>query len=186
MTVDVKQLKEEIKTYNDLIEEYEGNYLNYYNVLSSFSFYWKDNHAKKFYDSLPREKLNCKNLISELKSIQEVYKYISYKYSEFGDHISINLKNKDYVLRKFDTYLEKADRIIHKYSNLDLSFCPTEASLIRKERDSILTCKNSIKEKKDSVRDCFNKIENIEKEVRYRINRISTVSIRETDIRGMY
>lgn len=185
MTIDVKGLKEELKAYNDLLEEYEGNYLNYYNVLSSFSFFWNDAHAKKFYDSIPKEKLYYKNLLLELQSIRDIYKYMIIKYSDIGDHIHADLKNKDYILNKFDSYIDKCNSIINKFYNLDLSFCPAEARIIRKKRDSIIECRNLLKEKRKSVKDCLEKIENIENEVRYRISRMDVSIMKETDISGM-
>lgn len=185
MTIDVKSLKEELKAYNDLLEEYEGNYLNYYNVLFSFSFFWNDAHANKFYNSLPKEKLYYKNLLLELKSIQDIYKYMIIKYSNIGNHIHANLKNKDYILKKFDSYIDKCNDIINKFYHLDLGFCPSEATMIRNRRDSIIRIKNLMKDKKKEIKDLLNKIEDIEKEVNYRINKIDISIIKDTDISGM-
>lgn len=185
MTIDVKGLKEELKAYNDLLEEYEGNYLNYYNVLSSFSFFWNDAHARKFYNSIPKEKLYYKNLLLELQSIRDVYKYMIMKYSDIGNHIHADLKDKDYILNKFDSYIDKCDDIINEFYNLNLSFCPVEARIIRKKRDSIIDCRDRMIEKRKSVKESLEKIENIENEVRYRINRIDVSIMKETDIRGM-
>ena len=186
MTVDVKYLKEQIKAYNDLIEEYEGDYLNYYNMLSSFSFFWNDQHAKKFYNNIPKEKLNCKNLVGELREIKDIYRYLVIKYSEFGNQITIDLKEKDRVLRKFDSYLDKANAIITKFNNLNLGFCPGEAYSIRQKKNEVINCRDSIREKRESIKQCFEKISNIEREVGYRIKMINTAIIKEPDANGLY
>ena len=186
MTIDVKYLKEQIKAYNDLIEEYEGDYLNYYNMLSSFSFFWNDQHAKRFYSNLPKEKLNCKNLVGELRTIRDVYKYMINKYSEFGNHIKIDLKEKDRVINKFDSYIDKANSIINKFNNLNLGFCPNEAYRIRQVRDNVIECRDAISEKRKSVKECFEKISNIEREINHRIQIINTTIVKETSNNGLY
>lgn len=185
MLVNTKQLKEDLDLYSNLLSEYENNYLNYYNVISSFSFFWSDEHSKKFFNSIPKEKNYCQNMLNELKSIKEVYKYLYTKYSKFGKQIYIDLKNEDSILLKFDRYLEKANSIIHSFNNLNLSFCPELRPIVQEQKDNFLKTIEKMRDNRVFIKKYFEEIRNIEQTVKMKLKNLEFVVINETNISGM-
>ena len=187
MKVNVNNLKNEISALNKLLDDYEENYLNYYNVLSSFSFYWNDARSKIFFASLPKEKMQCANLLDELKDLKGVYSYIADKYSALGNKISANLNARNKVLRYFNNYIDKLDRIINRFDYLDLSFCSTGIyNSIRNRRNELSNMRERAKTARNKVDNIFDKIDRIETEIKKKIRRVNVSVIRETDISGMY
>lgn len=185
MQVNIKKLKEDLNLYNELLKEYEENYLNYYNVVSSFSFFWNDEHSKKFYSAIPKEKMHYKNILYELESIKDIYKYIYIKYSKFGEKIYIDLKAEELILTKVNDCIADINRIIYMFNNLNLSFCPDESWLILKQKEKMINCRNKMKENKEQIRKFFSNIKEIEQTIKYKLKSIEVSYIKETDIKGM-
>ena len=186
MIINVNDLKKELNTFNNLIKEYEDNYLNYYNVISSFSFFWNDAHSDRFYNAVTREKINVINSISNLKSLRNAYKYLVEKYSLLGQKIKIDIDERKNILNKFDSYIDRTNDVIQRYYNLDLSFCPEIAYRIREQRSILETNNDRAVDARDKIRKIYNDVENIEKQMRTRISKIDVRKVVETNINGMY
>ena len=185
MKVNTKKLKDDLNLYNELLKEYEENYLNYYNVVSSFSFFWNDGHSRKFYEAVPKERMHYKNILYELNPIKDVYKYICAKYSELGEKIYIELKSEDVILSKFNNYIDKINAIINMFNNLSLSFCQDEAWLIVNQKDKLIKIRNQMEENEEQIKEYFYKIRQIEQTVKYKLKNIDISYIKETDISKM-
>ena len=145
MKVNINNLKDEVEAFNRLLSKYEESYLNYYNMISSFSFYWQDYNSKRFFDAAKIEKLSYEQVLNDLKDVKNVYSYIIDKYSTFGRKISINLDAKNKIMDRFDDYIDEMSSIIRRFYNLDLSFCPNEAYYIRKARDRMIVQRDELK-----------------------------------------
>ena len=181
--INLKKIKQHIKRYNDLINEYEYNYLNYYNIISSISFLWNDENSKKFLLSVSNEKKYCKELLSELNLTNDVYKYIYTKYSKFGEEIYINIEKINTIINKFDKCIEQATQIFNIYKNLNYSKKYSLFILEQTKRieNIIIELKNS----KEQLKKHVNEIEQIERNIKNRLNKINISIIKETDISSL-
>ena len=186
MKININNLKDEVNAFNRLLNKYEENYLNYNNMISSFSFYWQDYKSQKFFDEAQQERISYEEILNDLKDIQKVYLYIIDKYSEFGRKIFINLDSKSRVMRRFDTYINNINSIINRFYNLDLSFCPNEAYYIRNLRDRLISQRDKVVSCKDKVKRYYEKINSIETEVRRRISKLSACNIKSIDTTNMF
>lgn len=172
--IDVKELKIHATKLSKEIEEYEKIHLNIYNTLAEISSFWNDKESLRFQEKAKIAKQEISNKIMEMKTLEEVYKYIIEKYEEIGNDIKINLSADNEIQNYFNNYLEKISNIIVAYNNLNLVFCPQEAMIIRNERNRMIEYKKQMESIKEQIKQYYNKIENIEKEI---INKISRIEI---------
>ena len=182
MIVHVDKIRVELDKYNNLITKYENAYLNLYHELNSASLYWNDGNSPKFFENVDSEKNKVSNSILELKSVRDVYFYIAESYEKLGNRISFDLKYQDSIINKFNLYIDKLDKIITLYNELDLTFCAEEANLLRTELDKLDHMKYSVTALKEKVRKIFMQIEEIEKEVHSRLSKIDIEIIKKKEI----
>ena len=172
MVVHVDKVRVELDKYNNLINKYENAYLNLYHELRNASIYWNDGNSINYFDNIDLEKNKISNGILELKSVRDIYFFIAESYEKIGNRIFFDLKYQDVIINKFNMYINKLNKIINLYKNLDLSFCAEEAILLCSELDKLDHMKVSVVAVKEKVRSIFVQIEEIEKEVRLRISKI--------------
>lgn len=184
MKISVKKLYNEINTLNRLIDNYEENYLNYFNILSSFSISWDDKRSKFFFNNARINKYNFELVRNDLKDVRRVYSYIADKYSAIGNNIFIDLGNKNRVVEAFNSYIGKLDSIINDFNNLSLGFCPNIAYLIRKERANIVAQRNKLVDCRKEIIYYFDTIKKYEEQIRNRISSLQVSSLKKTDING--
>ena len=183
MKVNVSKLKNELISFQNLLEEYEDNYLNFYQELSSVSFFWQDSHADAFFKKVNLEKIKVQTFYEELMSIYGLYKFLTERYQAIGNLIQFDLNMRDTVISKFNLCLEKMDDVVRNYQNLDLSFCQDIASTIKNEENVILNNKKQLEVVFENVKNHFYEIEEIEKEVNLRIARITVELLQEEEIK---
>ncbi|MBO5138555.1 MAG: hypothetical protein J6B89_02830 [Bacilli bacterium] len=183
MDINIDSLKIEVNKLNKLLQEYEQNYLNLYNELSSTSFFWKDKNAIDFSTNLNKEKFDVHLTLDELKKIRDVYNYVISKYQDLGSKIKFNLTVRDDVYSRFNSYLGRLDEIINCYKAMDLSFCTlNESSLVSSELKKLSDVKNRVLQLKDKIKSIFDNIELIENEVNLRLSKIKLGIIKEDEI----
>ena len=182
MIINVDKLRDELVKYNTFINKYEDIFLKLYGELNSASVYWNDGRSISFFEHVDKEKDKIKNVISELNGIFDFYSYIVENYEKIGNKIRFDLSVKDSIIDKYNIYINKVEEIIRCYNNLDLSFCPQEASLINDEKNKFLTIRDVVINSKNNVEKIFFEIERIEKEIGLMVSRINIDFIKETDI----
>lgn len=181
-TINISNVQKEVIQLNNLIEDYELNFLNLYNEVNKTSNYWKDAHAKAFYKDLDIQKIKVSNTIDELKKVKDIYKYVQEKYETLGQKIDFNLNYKTKVLNNLNDYIDQIKIIINNYEALDLSFCPYEARYIRNQLQKLRNHKNNLIKYKSKVEKKFNYIEEIEKNIKTQISKIQIEILQENDI----
>lgn len=184
MEIDIDSLKVEVNKLNKLIQDYEQNYLNLYNELSSASFFWKDKNVFNFSDRLVKEKLEVSTTFYELNNIKDIYDLVVLKYQKFGTKIRFDLSMKDSVFTMFDNYLVILDEVINGYINLDLSFCigTVEADLILNEQKTLVYVKSNLLKLRDRIKNTFINIESIENDVNLQLSRVKLNVIKEDQV----
>lgn len=182
MKVNVSKLKNEVISFQNLLKEYEENYLNFYQELSSVSFFWQDPHADAFFKNTNLEKIKLQVFHEELSSVYGLYKFLTERYQAFGDVIQFNLSKMDTIFSKFNLCLEKMDDVIRSYQSLDLSFCNDLVYVIKKEESDLISCRRQLEVVFENVKKYFYEIEDIEKEVNLRIARITVELLQETEL----
>lgn len=180
--INISSIKKEVMQLNNLIEDYELNFLNLYNEVSKTSNNWKDAHATSFYKDLELKKIKVASTIDELKNVKDIYKYIQEKYELLGKKIEFNLNYKSKVLNNLNNYIEQTKEIIYNYESLDLSFCPYEAKYIRNEVYKLKQNKNKLIEYKNNITKKFDYIDEIEKSIKQKISKIEIETLQESDI----
>lgn len=182
MQINILKIKSEIDKLNNLIEDYEVNYLNLYNEINKTSSLWQDNNAKKFFKNTDIEKRKTKQFIDEVNSIIDIYKFLVKKYEKIGKKISINIKAKDEVIAELNKYLNQLQNIINYYNKLDLSFCLQERNILLAQNKKLKEEKQIINKIKEEIKAKYNYIEEIEKEINSKIMKINIEILKITEI----
>ena len=182
MKIDVSKLKEDITTFQNLLKEYEENYLNYYHELSSASFFWQDSHADSFFKNVNLEKLKVESFYEELSVLSQIYQFLIAEYQNFGNVIQFDLNERDTVISKFNLYFEKIEDIIRCYQDLDLSFCHDLRNKIRKEELTLIEKKKQMESIFNKWKEYSYKIEEIEKQVNQNLSKLEIEVLQEKEI----
>lgn len=182
MQINILKIKSEIDKLNNLIEDYEVNYLNLYNEINKTSSLWQDNNAKKFFKNIDIEKRKAKQFIDEVNYIIDIYKFLVKKYEKIGKKISINIKAKDEVVAELNKYLDQLQNIINYYNNLDLSFCLQEQNILLAQKQKLKEEKQIINKIKEGIKAKYNYIEEIEKQVNSKILKLDIEILKVTEI----
>ena len=153
MLVRVDRLREELNNYNNILNKYEDLKLKFYSELKHISTLWEDGNTPKFFDKVDTERLDCEEIIKNMKSVYEVYYYIVKSYETIGNEISFDLSKRDTVMVKFDNCINELEYIINIYDNMDLTYI--------EERDRYLNQRKSLDETKKELIDYKEKIDKI-------------------------
>lgn len=182
MEIQVSRIKEELNELNKLIENYQLNYLNLYNIVNDMSHYWQDHYSNLFFKDIEVRKLEIDNTVSEINNIKNLYNYLIYKYENIGNNIKFNLSNKESIYNKIDNCLNQYQSIINSYNSLDLSFCGSEVNSIGSQISRITNAKNILSNYKEELRNIINYIEETEREITRKISEINIEDIKEQEI----
>ena len=185
MEIQVLRIKEEVNELNNLIESYQLNYLNLYNIVNDMSHYWQDHYSCLFFKDIELRKIEIDNTITEITNLKNLYNYLVYKYENIGNNIKFNLSNKESVYSKIDNCLNQYQNIINSYNSLDLSFCGSEVSSISSQISTLTNAKNILSNYREELRNIINYIEEIEREITRKISGINIEDIKEQEI-GRY
>lgn len=182
MDIDIEKLKGDVRELGNLIEDYEGIYYNLYNELSNCSIFWNDNNSILFFDNVGSEKIAVSETITEFRQIMEIYNYLINKYSEFGNKIKIDTKQKNDILKKIDNYIDDIDDILNSFNNLSFRFDRTISDNIYRDIDKLKDIINILYNLKSKIKKHFDSFEEIEREVSLKISKINVDIFKETEI----
>ena len=179
MKIDLKELQLKIDSIDKTINEYESNILNLYNQLLSTSIYWKDKRSLKFNEKVTLDKKQANIKLLELKSTEEILKYIISKYENIGQKIKFDLKGKEKINKLLDDYILQLEKILDQYEQIDLSHFNELRVKLTKQELVLKELKNNMKTIKDNINEKFNKLEEIELQIAQRLNKIKIEYIKE-------
>ena len=171
--VNVLDLKNEIAKFNSLIDTYQENYLNLYNEIKNSNIYWLGTKATRFYIAKEEEKLKIDITFEELNSIKDIYSYIVSRYGKLGDNIKFNLNNRDELLSKTNTYINKLKRVLSIYQRLDYSYASYSVkNNIYGQMNNIRIMISNATKLRDNIKRIVNEILESENKIRRMINQI--------------
>ena len=165
MEINIKLIKNYYNKIKKFNEDYETNYLNFYNELNYALNNWQDNNSRRFNEQITIEKNAYKKIILDLKQLENNLKIISEKYETIGNHIKYLKENKNALYSLFDQYLNKISNTINFINSLDLSFCPELQNNISNIKSNIIDSQNKIKTIKNKTKNIINNIDQKEDEI---------------------
>ena len=179
--VDSLEIEKDLLQINKLLNEYELTYQTLFKELNSSSFFWQDGYSTKFNEAIPHEKEKNKSYFISLNEVKDIYCYILDQYKVIGKKIKINEDFRDNILEKMNNMMSELSTIISLYNRLNVSFCPSEATIINNHKKRLTKVYNRINEEKIKIKDIFNKIEKIEIQVNTKLSKILLDRIEEFD-----
>ena len=179
MKIDIKLIKSFYNQIKEFNENYETNYLNFYNELNQAMNYWQDNNSKKLYEQIFVEKNDYNKILLDLKSLEFIFKIIFNKYETIGNQINYIRKNKKILYNIFEQYMNKINESINYINNLDLSFCPEIQNQILNLKTILIDSKNKIKKVNDTTKKIINDIEKKENEINTILSKLDYKIIKE-------
>ena len=180
MEIDIKLIKNyynQIKKFN---EDYENNYLNFYNELNQALNYWQDNNSINFNEQIIEEKNDYNKILLDLKSLETTLKNIYEKYETIGEQINYLKENKNTLYNIFEQYLGKISNSINYINNIDLSFCPELSSQILNLKKILVDSQNKIKKVKNRTKNIISNIEKKEDEISRLLSKLDYKMINES------
>lgn len=172
ININTKNINSEIVSLNKLIEDYNTNYLNLFNNINQIQSSWIGETAEKYFDQINQDKMNTEKLLNQIKSEEEIYKYIYNSYKELGSSIKCNLNAKEELINKVNNCIDKSTEILNIYQSINTSKAYEERDSIIKKRENTKKVLNKYKEVKENIKKVYQKIEEIEQEVNTRIDKI--------------
>ena len=179
MKININKLKDYYFKINHLIEDYELNNLNYYNEIEKSFSYWNDEQSKKFYSQLMEEKNDENKNLYNMENLISIYKDIIDIYTKLGSKINYNIETKEELLNYFYIYINKINKIINLFNNIDYDFCPNEATKLFKIKESINSISKNIKSIKNNTNSIIDKIEKNEQSIYELITKKELFNIKE-------
>lgn len=183
MQVNVSGMKAELAAFKRFLKDYEDDCRNLYHTLNYTNTYWQDPHAMKFFDSVKLEEIKVDTMQNEFQALKEVYTYFVEKYETFGNKVFFDLENRESCLAKIDSYILKMRNVIATYAGIDTSFCPKEASLLRKEKQKLENDVKVLEQYRVDLKEKLIEIEEIEKNIQLKLSKIDIEVIKETSIK---
>ena len=170
-SIDVKNLRQAIGQYNTLIDKYQSYYVNLYNEIKNSKLYWMDPHSLRFFDAKEVEKHKIDVSYEELVNLKNLYSYIVRRYEGIGENIAFNLGNRNYLMSRFNNYINSLNNILNNYNRLDYSFASSDiVSGINSQRNSISKMINVANETRSRIERLCDQIKDIEDNIRNMIN----------------
>ena len=179
MRVKVSEIRKNVSSLSNLIDDYENNYLNMCNVLNEANNSWNGEKSLLFYDKTNSEQGKVHNNINEIRSLISVYNYIVSEYSNFGNDVFFNVSKKDGLATFFNIYLEMVRQIIRVYDSFPASY----NYLIDNQRRYFISLEQQIRDIKNKFNSSLDSIDNIEDKISQKISKISIDVIKESDVR---
>ena len=179
MKIDIKLIKSFYNQIKEFNENYETNYLNFYNELNQAINYWQDNNSKKLYEQIFLEKNNYNKILNDLKSLEFIFKTIFDKYEAIGNQIYYIRENKKILYNIFEQYINKINESINYINSLDLSFCPDIQNQILNLKTILIDSKNKIKKINNTTKKIISDIEKKENEINALLSKLDYKIIKE-------
>ena len=175
----VENVKIKLNKINDIIEQYQSNYISYYKELDLCREYWRDSYVGYFLEQIEEEKKDNQLFYEEICSLKNIYDLIIKSYQEYGNNIDFNLDTD--ILVKLDSYEESLKNIIKRYENLDSSFCGREHYMLMEEKELLNKNKDNIISLKDKYKLIIENILKCEKDIKLSLSKINVKKIKESD-----
>lgn len=182
MEIDIIKLKDELVKIKKSIDDYEYTYINLYNLFSSSSFFWNDQNANSFFESIKKEKLENNIYIFEIKKLYECYNYIVNKYEYIGNKIKVDFKNSDKIINKLEKCSNKLSEIINLYNNLNIPIYNSMYSTIIIEQNKLKKNKVNIDLLITDIKNKLNYISELEKKISLMLSKIDIRLIIENEV----
>lgn len=182
MDIDVIYLKNYVNKLSSLIDEYELNYLEFYNVVNKETIFWDSKKGLDFFSDVDLEKRDIGLFIGNIKDVLSLYNYLIDKYGYIGNKVSVKISNKDKLLACFDSFLNEVYSLIDMLHELDYESIPDISSTVYSYLDFLIDVGNMAVNLKTSLKNHFDLCETFEREVRFKISKIDVKLIKEIDI----
>lgn len=170
MKINIEKLKINIDKYNNLLEEYENTYLNFYYEAEANNQYWYNSTANYFFALIEEEKKENKIFYEELYSLKLVFDYLIDNYQTYGKKITLDLENKDIIINKLNNY--KINDISNLLNDIDIIN-------IEKSKTKLKNIDKNILEYKETFKKTCNNIEKIEEKIKLKLSKITISPIEE-------
>ena len=177
MTINTENLKTELDKLNNLISDYEKNALSMYNEFKNAEDFWHDNNSKIFFDGIQKEKTDTQKIFTEFTELQGIYKFIVDSYEKFGKSITVELENKELVLNDIKKYIDRIDKIIVMYKNLNAKDLVEVTSTLDIQEKKIFKMKNDANKLYTTASDFYSSIERINKEIDLRLSKLTIANL---------
>lgn len=175
--VNVKQLRDAISNYNDIIKAMEENNTAIISNFNELGKHWQDNRILRLNSSINSENLRILNLEKNMRSQLSAYRTVVKGYEAIGKQVKCNLAGQDILNAKLDNIITKINNIIIRYNSLgSISFYP-RAYLIRNQKKELKVVLSEFKELKTALNDKFNQIREIEDAVQNKLANIKIENI---------
>ena len=181
MKISVKQVKYLNNKLSSIIDKYENNYLQYYNILNHTQDDWFDNKAKIFFETVDDDKKADINTLQEMKTINSIYNYLINNYEEIGQDIYYNPSKKEQILTLLDNIIEQTKIIIKDYNSIGI-YNYSERSLLYSQKNIFMNLLEKEKYIRNRINNTMYKIEDIEKLSKEEFSKITIEPILEKDI----
>ncbi len=185
MKIDLKIIKNHYQQLSKIVNDYETNYLNFFNEINKSINSWQDLNANYFEEQLALEKKENQKILMTLKDLENLYKNIYTHYSEIAQKINYVKENKEKLFYTFDYYIENIKYAIQQIKNLNLDFCPKEKKIIMNIKDILIDNQKKIKSIKNKCSNIITNIENNEKKINNIITKLEYIKINESDYKDI-
>ena len=162
--VDISKLTDLIESYEEYIRQMDKNNLELIEEFNAIRQFWHDQKCINMYSSFELEKKRIIKNAENIKSIENIYKFIRHKYKQFGTKLTFNTKKYDKVIEKIDKVRNELKWILNRYDNLDYNFYP-KANIINNQKNSLSNLLDSFDEIREDIVNNYKTIKNIENEV---------------------
>ena len=122
MIIIVSDLKKRITELNKSIDKYDEDLLNIENIFVKIKEIWLGEIANAFLEKVELENRKINNNIIELKQLVSVYENIIIDYSNLGNKIFFDFRNKDYVNSLLDDYLTMVLEIMNVFESIHVKY----------------------------------------------------------------
>ena len=182
LEIDLSKIDNYINELDKLIDDYE-NYLNnmYYINNNIFDNIWKDNNSIKVQSNILDDNIRRKELVSKIKELRKVYKYMYDNYSKIGFSIKCNLDTRGNVLFKINNIIESLNKIYHKYNDLGDIYYYEKSDMINKQKEELVDVIKKMSTLKSKINKKYDKLIDIENNINILISKIGFVKINEID-----
>lgn len=172
MLVRVEKLKEELNKYNEIVSKYEDLKMKLYGELKYLSNFWNDVETADFYDKVNSQRIDCEEMILNMKSVSEIYSFVIYSYEDLGKEIEFDLSLRDKLMINFEKCISDFNYIIDIYDSMDLSLID-ERDLFLEQRNIFYSLKKKMISYKKSVDEILSDIKEVEAQVKSKIRKIN-------------
>ena len=184
--VDVDNLRFLLDQLEILISDYQNNYINLYNEIQDSEMFWQDAHSNVFFRKKTIEKSRIDITYDELESTKDIYKNIINMYGNIGDYIEFDLVNRQHLLAKFNTYINKLNRIYNLYCDLDYSFAnPSIQSSIEVQKEIVRESLDDATVLREKIKTLMEEISENERKIKRMISKLNIKVLPQPSLEGV-